>query len=124
MNSSRYNNSEPRPALSRHAWRRCRAREVSDPTLLHYLLQKPEVVIAAKRYFPLRIALSGLLPSGALAVVRYNPQRKRVEGITVLAAGMQPSRWTPVVTLPGLQHGEQEGGGGGRSDLRAEQRRA
>jgi hypothetical protein len=96
---------------------------VSDPTLLHYLLQMPEVIAVAKKYFPLRIALSGLLPSGALAVIRYNAERQRVEGITVLAAGMQPSPWTPVVTLPGLQLGEEKGGGGGRSDLRTEQRR-
>jgi len=63
-----------------------------------HTLQRPDIIELLQRYAPLRVALTGLLPSGTTLVARYNAVTERPEAITVLAAGMPANLWTVEVT--------------------------
>jgi len=81
------------PLVSPHAWKQARARG-ANPMRVFHTLQRPDIIELLQRYAPLRVALTGLLPSGAMLVARYNAVTERPEAITVLAAGMSVNPWT------------------------------
>ena len=86
------------PLVSSHAWQQARARG-ANPMRVFHTLQRSDIVELLQRYAPLRVALTGLLPSGATLVARYNAVTGRPEAITVLAAGMSVNRWTQKVQV-------------------------
>ena len=81
------------PLVSPHAWKQARARG-ANPMRVFHTLQRSDIIELLQRYAPLRVALTGLLPSGATLVARYNVVTERPEAITVLSPGMSVNRWT------------------------------
>ena len=81
------------PLVSSHAWQQARARG-ANPMRVFHTLQRPDIIELLRRYAPLRVALTGLLPSGTTLIARYNAVTERPEAITVLSPGMSVNPWT------------------------------